>query len=610
MERLRKIELLAPARNLETAIAAIDYGADAVYVGASRFGARHAATNSADDIARIVEYARRYGVRVYAALNTLLFDGELEAAREQAQEVIDAGVDALIVQDMAYLEMGLEGVELHASTQTFNASPEKVRFLQECGFTRVILERNLSLGQIKEIRAGASVDLECFVHGAICVCHSGRCFMSRTMSERSGNRGECSQPCRLSYDLVDEAGRVLVKGKHLLSVLDMDLSARIGEMIDAGVCSFKIEGRLKDTEYVKNSVAFYRRRIDEEIAKRQGFVRSSSGETVVDFEPDLSKAFTRGGTEYFFDGVRRGVASFDTPKARGALVGVVAASGGGWFELAKRCGLNAGDGVCFMAGGELVGANVNCVDGRRVVIQKDVAAPIGVEVYRNYDHQFSMLLQKSRTRRVVPAAADVAVTLSGIKLTVRDADRVVATVEYDEAFDVAANPERMLETLKAQVAKSGDTIFDVRSVAVEVGGDMAFVPVSVINALRREALERLLAERLAIVPERDLRGISADVKYPADRVDGSENITNGMAERFYASRGVADIERGLDLRSNLVGCEVMRTPYCIRREIGECLKKRPKSAGKLYLQRGARRYELVFDCNNCMMSVVYRGENG
>ena len=316
-----KIELLAPARDLRSARAAIDCGADAVYMGGPRFGARQAAGNSVADIAAVAEYARRFGVRVYVTLNTLLFDDELADAERIARQVVEAGADALIVQDMAYLEMELEGVELHASTQTFNASPEKAAFLADCGFSRVILERNLSLEEIRRIRAATDVELECFVHGAICVCYSGRCYMSRTMSPRSGNRGDCMQACRLPYDLLDAAGNVLMAGKHLLSVRDMDLSGRLGDLLDAGVTSFKIEGRLKDEAYVRNVVAWYRTRLDREIAARPGLVRASEGQSDPGFEPDLARTFSRGRTEYFFDGRRARVSTPDTPKAVGGLPG-------------------------------------------------------------------------------------------------------------------------------------------------------------------------------------------------------------------------------------------------------------------------------------------------
>ena len=329
---MKLVELLAPAKDYAAAAAAVDYGADAVYIGGARFGARQAAGNSAEEIARVVEYAHRFGVRVHATLNTLVWDDELEAAERQARSLIDAGVDALIVQDMALRRMDLP-VELHASTQVSNRTPEGARFLGEAGFARVILERNLTLEEIRAICAATAAEVECFVHGAVCVGYSGRCFLSRSMSARSGNRGVCSQPCRLTWDLTDGKGRTWIAGKHLLSVRDMNLSQRIGDLLDAGVTSFKIEGRLKDLAYIRNVVAHYRRAVDEALALRPGLVRSSVGESVPDFTPDPSKSFTRGESDYFLDGKRAGVASFDTPKAVGERVGRVAGVSGGTFTV-------------------------------------------------------------------------------------------------------------------------------------------------------------------------------------------------------------------------------------------------------------------------------------
>lgn len=356
----RKIELLAPARDYRAAIAAVDCGADALYIGAEGFGARRAATNSTEDIARVVAYAHLFGVRVYVTLNTILYESELREAERLARELIAVGVDALIVQDMAYREMGLP-VELHASTQVCNMTAEGARFLEDSGFTRVILERALSLEEIGDIRRATTVDLECFIHGAICVGHSGRCYLSRSQSSRSGNRGECSQPCRLTYDLVTEHGERLIRGKHLLSVKDFDLSQRIGELIDAGVMSFKIEGRLKDDNYIKNVVSYYRRKIDEALASRPDCCRLSVGCSEVEFDPDPKKSFTRDGGEYMLLGKRAGVASFNTPKAVGEYIGRVRAAERRRFRLDGRMSLNAGDGLCFVTRDGILGTNVNSV---------------------------------------------------------------------------------------------------------------------------------------------------------------------------------------------------------------------------------------------------------
>lgn len=599
-------ELLAPARDYDTAVAAIDYGADAVYMGAPRFGARHAAGNNIDNIRRAVEYARRYGARVYATLNTILFENELEQAKRQAEEVISAGVDALIIQDMAYMEMGLTGVEFHASTQTFNATPEKVKFLREAGFSRVILERNLTLEEISAIRCETQVELEAFVHGAICVCYSGRCYMSRTMSSRSGNRGECSQPCRLTYDLLDEDMNTLVKGKHFLSVRDLDLSGRIGELLDVGITSFKIEGRLKDINYVKNSVAYYRRRIDEELSKRPEFRRSSAGTSVYDFDPDPSKTFTRGGSEYFFGGKKRGVTSFDTPKAIGEQVGTVTASGKTWIETDKATILSNGDGICFMSGGELLGANVNGTEGKRVFLNKELRISPDTIIYRNYDHSFASKLEGSRTRRVIDADAKIEIGSEKPRLTFTDEEGITITVAREIKPEPASDQSKAEENLVAQVKKSGDTIFRITGVEIsKSAGPVPFIPASVINAMRREGLEKLLHTRLSLPPRRVYAEKNDSFPYPSDEIGPSENVTNGLAEKFYKRHGVKKIDQGLDIKETMHGETVMRTPYCIRREMGRCQQNSTDGNADLFLRRGTHLYRLRFDCRNCMMEVIF-----
>jgi len=592
---MTRIELLAPARDFDSVRAAVDYGADAVYMGAARFGARAAAGNSADDIARAAEYAHRFGVRVHVTLNTVLFERELQQAEALAREVAAAGADALIVQDMAYRRMALP-VELHASTQVCNMTPGRARFLGECGFARVILERGLSIGQIREICRSTAAEVECFVHGAICVGYSGRCFLSRSMSDRSGNRGECSQPCRLTYDLTDGAGRRYIEGKHLLSVRDMNLSERLGEMLDAGVTSFKIEGRLKDERYVKNVVAYYRRRIDACLAERPGLRRSSFGESRCDFEPDPSKSFTRGESEYFFSGKRAGVASFDTPKSVGEPVGRVASCSARTFTLDRDHTLAPGDGICF--GG--AGTNVNAVDGRRVTPNRMDGIVPGAEIFRNYDNRFSLQLDRSRTRRTIAVDAEVRVSAGSLRMRfVRRDDGAAAEAEAPGVFAPAKDAAKMLATLRTQTVKSGDTIFSVAS--VDVAGADRFVPASLAAGVRREALERLAA-----VPWRMEHRILPDdpgARFPAEEITAEENVANSLARDFYLAHGVLRIAEPLETAATTAGCRVMRSAYCIRREIGECLKEGSQLRGPLYLERGPFRYRLDFDCRRCEMSL-------
>ena len=598
---VKTVELLAPAKDYASAVAAVDYGADAVYIGGAKFGARQAAGNSAEEIARVVEYARRYGVRVHAALNTLVWDDELEEAERQARELIAAGVDALIVQDMALRRMSLP-VELHASTQVCNSTPEGARFLGEAGFARVILERNLSLDEIRAICSATAAEVECFVHGAICVGFSGRCFLSRSMSGRSGNRGACSQPCRLAWDLADGRGRTYIAGKHLLSVRDMNLSHRIGDLLDAGVTSFKIEGRLKDTNYIKNVVAYYRRAVDEALAVRPGFVRSSAGESVPDFTPDPSKSFTRGESEYFFAGKRPGVASFDTPKAVGEYVGRVAKVFGNGFTLLGEADLAPGDGICFITPHGVTGTNVNAAEGRRIVPNRMEGIVAGAEVYRNSDRLFNLRLERSRTRRVIPATAVAEVSAEGFAITYTDCEGVTASAARTVPLDRAKNPGANASALRVQAMKSGDTIFAVRD--AEVRGAEWFVPASLAAEVRREALSALDEARRNRPLEHRILPENPAARYPSERLTAEENVTNRLAEAFYRDHGVREIERGLDLAPTTAGHRVMRSAYCIRREIGECLRERPQLRGDLYLEHGAHRYRLEFDCAACEMSLI------
>ena len=600
---MRRIELLAPAKDLEAAVAAIDHGADAVYMGGARFGARRAAANSVEDVARAAEYAHRYGARLYAALNTVIFEDELAAAESAARELIAADVDALIVQDMALRQMNLP-VELHASTQAGCMTEEDAAFLEGCGFARIILERALTLDDIRRIRrATHAVDLECFVHGAICVGYSGRCFLSRSMSPRSGNRGECSQACRLPYDLTDEARRTIIAGKHLLSVRDMDLSPDLEALMDAGVTSFKIEGRLKDLRYIKNVVSYYRDRLDEILSRRWAdYIRSSCGRTVREFEPDPSKSFTRGATEYMLHGKRRGVASFDTPKAVGEYVGRVTGIVRGGFRMDGAVPLAAGDGICTVSASGAAGTNVNRVDGPLVYPNRMSGIKVGTEIYRNYDHRFSLALDRSRTRRTIGVYARVAMSVGGIGLRLLDEQGTEVRLWHSAELSDATGSVDMVETVRRVMGKCGDTIFRMDQVLVD--GAYIFAPASLLAEVRREGLEALLKAREALPREHRIMADDCTARYPRERVSRYENVTNSMAAEFYRRHGAREIEPALECARSTVGQRVMESSYCIRREIGECLRERPTLHGDLYLRHGASRYRLEFDCRRCVMSLV------
>ena len=597
----RYIELLCPARDYRAAIAAIECGADALYIGAESFGARRGATNTTEDIARVVDYAHLFGVRVYVTLNTILYENELKRAEELARRLVEIGVDALIVQDMAYRQMDLP-IELHASTQVCNMTPEGAKFLEDSGFTRVILERALSLEEIKSIRKATTVDLECFIHGAICVGHSGRCYLSRSQSPRSGNRGECSQPCRLTYDLITETGTTIIKGKHLLSVKDFDLSERIGELIDAGVMSFKIEGRLKDDNYVKNVVSYYRKKIDEALATRPDCAPLSSGHSEVEFTPDPKKSFTRDGGEYMYLGKRAGVASFDTPKAVGEYVGSVAMVSKRDIRIVSRTPLSAGDGLCFIAKDGIIGTNINRVEGDRIEPNRIEGIKPGMEVYRNYDHRFTQSVERSRSRRTIGVECSLTLSQSGISATFTDEDGNSVSVERSITLELANNSAKMRAIAEEQMAKSGDSIFSVRS--VEVSGEEFFTTAKLLAEVRREALAELASLRADVAIEHDIRKDDGTAQYPLKRLTPQHNVVNSLARQFYYNHGVEHIVDGLDSWASTHGERVMESSYCIRREIGECLKRGSKLKERLYLEHGRHRYLLDFNCAKCQMSLI------
>ena len=597
----RKIELLCPARDYRAAIIAVDAGADALYIGAESFGARRAATNSTADIARVVDYAHLFGVRVYVTLNTILYESELARAQKLAEELIAIGVDALIVQDMAYREMNLP-VELHASTQVCNMTPEGAKFLEDCGFSRVILERALSLEEIRSIRKATTAELECFIHGAICVGHSGRCYLSRSQSSRSGNRGECSQPCRLTYDLVTGSGKQIIEGKHLLSVKDFDLSARIGELIDAGVMSFKIEGRLKDDNYIKNIVSYYRQKIDEALSTRPHCERLSVGESEIEFTPDPKKSFSRDGGEYMYSGKRAGVASFNTPKAVGEYIGSVAMVGKRNLRIVTRQALSAGDGLCFIHSGGIIGTNINRVDGDMVEPNRIDGIKAGMEVYRNYDHRFTQSVERGRIRRSISADCRLQLRATGVEVCYTDCENNSVTIRRDVELQAAKSAEKMAAVAHEQMTKSGESIFRISSVKV-IGAEW-FATAKLLAEMRREALSQLASIRATRPLTHDIRPDSGEARYPLKRLSQQHNVVNSLSRSFYLKHGVEHIVEGLDSWSSTLGERVMESSYCIRREIGECLKRGTQLREELYLEHGRHRYRLDFDCQKCRMSLI------
>lgn len=617
MDRMTQVELLAPARDLEGGIAAIDSGADAVYIGAPRFGARAQAGNSLDDVARLIEHAHTYWARVYVTVNTLLYDDELPDAVALIRHLDDMGADAVIIQDMGLLECDLPPLPLIASTQMHNHTPERIAFLEQIGIRRAILARELSLEQIRAIRARTCIELETFVHGALCVGYSGQCYLSYAVGGRSGNRGECAQPCRRRYSLVDGDGRTLVANRYLLSLRDLNLTAHLGDLLDAGVTSYKIEGRLKDRAYVANVVSWYRRHLDRVLAARAGagYARSSSGSSTIDFQPDVAKTFNRGFTTYFVRGRGEPPGAPDSPKMIGESVGTVTAIRGQSFGLRTHAVLNRGDGLCwFDAEHELCGTLVNEVrpapdaPGVQLVTPEKMAgiAP-GRQIYRNQDHAFLRQVEHSRPSRKIAVRFRLEASAAGLHLQAQDEDGNTAAGTLAAHLSPALKPDQAEQTARKQLARSGDTPF--ACAGLELAWDQPyFVPVAALNALRRETLARLGAARAANRPR--LRGqiIRNSAPYPEAALTFRGNALNRQAVAFYRRHGVTDIapaaESGLDLHGQVV----MRSRYCIKHQLGYCTgARRPSPLHEpLYLvDDDGHRYRLRFDCAACEMEIVY-----
>lgn len=601
-------ELLAPAQNLECGLAAIDAGADAVYIGAARFGARARAGNSLADIEALARHAHTYWARVYVTLNTLLYDDELPHAVRLARQLYDIGVDALIIQDVGLLECDLPPIPLIASTQMHNHTPERVAFLEAVGFRRVILARELSLAQIKAIRQATTIELETFVQGALCVSYSGQCLMSYAIGGRSGNRGECAQPCRRVYSLVDGNGTVIVKDRHLLSLRDLNLSAHLDELLDAGVTSFKIEGRLKDKTYVMNVVSAYRRALDQASASR-GLARSSSGRSTVDFTPDLDKTFNRGYTTYFLQGRREPSGSIDTPKMVGELVGDVVAVDRRSFRLASSAvELHNADGLCFFDDeGVLQGTVVNAVNGLTITPNSLVHIRKGTRVYRNHDHAYLRQLERAQPIRTIAVELVFEEAPNGFILTAIDEDDNRASAALMVEKVRARKPELALATVEKQLRKTGGTAYECTGVTI-TWSIPYFLTVATLNELRRTALENLTAVRAQNRPRLTGEIHKGDVPYPEKQLTYLGNVLNRQAEAFYRRHGVTDIEPAAESGLDMRGRRVMRTRYCLLHQLGYC--RRDKSVQHLteplsLIDEDGHRYSLRFDCAMCEMEVFY-----
>lgn len=605
MIKQRKIELLAPAKNLECGMAAIDHGADAVYIGAPKFGARAAAVNSLEDIAALVEYAHLYNVRIYVTVNTILKDEELKETEEMIRALYRVGVDALIVQDMGIAGLELPPIPLHASTQMDNRTAEKVRFLADAGFRQVVLARELSLREIGKIHeACPDVPLEIFVHGALCVSYSGQCYVSQACFGRSANRGECAQFCRLPFSLVDSNDRVIAKDKHLLSLKDLNQSEELEALLDAGVSSFKIEGRLKDVSYVKNVTAAYRQKLDAILARRKEYVRASSGSCRYAFKPQLDKSFSRGFTHYFLHGRTRDVFSFDTPKSLGEEMGTMKEARGNYLTVAGLKSFNNGDGVCYIdEQGKLQGFRINRVEGNKLYPQEMPRIKPRTVLYRNFDQEFEKILARRSSERKMAVAIRLADTAFGFALTLTDEDDNRVTLSLPRAKEPARTPQE--ENLKTQLAKLGNTPFEAERVDIDFTENW-FLPASVLADFRRQAIEKLIAAR-RINYRRELAVLRPTTHaFPQTTLTYLGNVMNARAASFYAGHGVASIAPAFE-QTPVEKAVLMFCKHCLRYSMGWCpvhqRERSPYREPYYLVSTDGKRFRLEFDCRNCQMKV-------
>ncbi len=622
------MELLSPARNADTGIIAINSGADAVYIGASDFGARKAASNTVADIERLCRHAHLYGAKVYVTINTILYDNELPTAQKLITDLHSVGVDALIIQDLGILKLNIPPIELHASTQMHNYDLRRIKFLDEIGFRRIVLARECSLPQIREIRQQVKAEIECFGHGALCVSMSGQCYMSARLGGRSANRGECAQACRMKYSLVNDKGKVLVNDSYLLSLKDFATVNKVREMIDACVDSFKIEGRLKDSVYVADVTAFYRKLID---SITEGKTRCSSGSCIYDYEPDIRKVFNRGFTTYFLDGNSSGkltndsssnknhkMANHVSPKSMGEPLGKLAAIKGNTLTISTKQIINNGDGLCCEANGALVGFRVEKVNANGSIITNNTS-PIkpGTLIYRNLDSKFIRTVEHSKTQRKIAVKMFLTATTDALTLQIVDEDNIYTTEMLPFAAQKANDAAKALENLKTSFSKTGDQfqVTDFSYQSAMDGGEsssknceVVFVPNSVSNSLRRAAIDKHIENRIIHFAPKDCTLPSGAAKYFEESGDYHLNVANRLARQFYKEHGCEVKQSAFELLPRTDGLEVMTTKYCIRRELGYCLKDNKKLppewlSGSLLLRGQYQDFRLVFDCKVCAMRV-------
>ena len=604
MKRDFPIELLAPAKDKSCAFAAINSGADAIYIGASCFGARKNAGNSLEDINEIVEYAHKFRVKVFVTINTVLFDDELTPAKNLIEKLYKIGVDAIIIQDMGLLEMELPPIPLHSSTQCHNASLDKVIFLEKVGFERAILARELSIDEIKEIGQNTNIELETFIQGALCVSYSGQCYLSYAIGGRSANRGECAQPCRKKYSLIDSKGKKLAENQHLLCLKDFNASSHLEELIDAGVSSFKIEGRLKDENYIKNTVSFYRQKLDEIIAKK-GLKRASIGVSKITFEPDLDKTFNRGFCDYFLSGRHKNITSFDTPKNKGELVGTVSQIKQSCFSLNNNT-LKKNDGISFFdKNNELCGTKIEKIQNNWFYPNSMDKIKVGTKIYRNFDYEFNKNLESNNIVRKIAVNLIVNIDETELTLSIEDEEQNQYTLKINNNYEKAQNLDKAKENIEKQLCKMGSTEFFVEKITINAK-NVPFIKINEINEIRRKLIENFVEIRLKNYKIKKQQPINYK-NFIKNNLDFTFNITNEKAKRFYEKCGAKVEEYGLEHPSqNTKNKQVMETKHCIKYSLGYCSKTGKKLTEPIFLvDEKGQKYKLSFDCKNCRMKVHY-----
>lgn len=582
------LELLSPATNADIAIQAITHGADAIYIGATSHGARKSAANSIEDIAKVVDFAHQYRAKVYVTVNTIVYEHELKQVEKLCLDLYKNGVDALIVQDMALLRLDLPPIPLHASTQCDIRTPEKALFLQEAGFSQIVLARELTIPEIKAIVDTVNIPVECFVHGALCVGYSGRCHASFATSGRSANRGECAQICRLPYTLKDHSGKILAKDKYLLSLRDFNASDHLQELVDAGVRSFKIEGRLKEMDYVKNITAFYNLKLNEIISMNpESLSRSSFGKSVPLFTPCPEKSFNRGFTEYFLSDRRpANIASMLSPKSMGEFINEVS-------------DLHNGDGISYFdRNGQYQGVNVNRIEKGKIITGRKVDIPKGAQIHRTFDLHWQKMMQKESAVRKI--GLDIEIDNSGV--TAKDQRGVMVRIPLDIHTEIAKN--RM--DYKNEFSKLGNTIYTLSSYKSTLSHDV-FIPKSAIGVIRRKIVEALDISNKITYPIDLRRKENMAFPFPARAIDFKDNVANSLATQVYRDHGVSNIGQALECgkTSLTYGTTLMTTRHCILRELGMCKKVNPKKFQEpLTISNSSVSFTLEFDCKNCEMQLL------